>query len=132
MLAKSSNFGLGDATQVCRSVFTHIKDMRALVQIGRHRVYNLLDTLMTRHRRALRQMGGEFVKGYCDTAEGEKDPRNVRHGSDGGPDAPQLSLLFAMNRVILIEFDVAAHIEALFDICFCYFPIVRRRLARAS
>ena len=63
--------------QVCRSVFKHITDMRMLVQVSRHRVYSLLDTLMTRHRRALKRMGGEFVKGYCDTAEGEKDPRNV-------------------------------------------------------
>ena len=42
----------------------------------------------------------------------------------------QLALLFAMNRVILIEFDIAAHVDALFDICFCYFPIVRPSRAR--
>jgi len=58
--------------------------------------------------------------------DGEKDPRN-------------LLLLFSMARVILIEFDVEAHIEVrlsvvcnentliriqdIFDVTFCYFPI---------
>ena len=115
--------------QVCRAVFKHISDMRLLVQISRHRVYSLFDTLMTRHRRALKRMGAEFVKGYCDTAEGEKDPRNVRRGRTAPADR-QLALLFAMNRVILIEFDIAAHVDALFDICFCYFPIVRPSRSR--
>ena len=43
-------------------------------------------------------MGKEFVAGYVNLADGEKDPRN-------------LLLSFAITRVILIEFDVSAHIE---------------------
>lgn len=43
-------------------------------------------------------MGREFVSGYIALAEGEKDPRN-------------LLLAFAIARVLLIEFDVANHIE---------------------
>lgn len=45
--------------------------------------------------------------------DGEKDPRN-------------LMLLFAMDRVILLEFDISQHVEDLFDVTFCYFPIAFR------
>lgn len=76
-------------------------------------------------------MGKEFLSGYTALAEGEKDPRN-------------LLIAFAIARVILIEFDIADHVEvrlyliaanedasfltpplwqALFNVTFCYFPI---------
>ena len=43
-------------------------------------------------------MGKEFLSGYIALAEGEKDPRN-------------LLLAFAIDRVLLLEFDISAHIE---------------------
>lgn len=43
-------------------------------------------------------MGEEFLAGYINLAEGEKDPRN-------------LLVAFAIARVLLIEFDVSHHIE---------------------
>ena len=46
-------------------------------------------------------MDDEFLRGYLGLAEGEKDPRN-------------LMLAFAIDRVLLIEFDVAKHIEVSF------------------
>jgi DNA repair/transcription protein MET18/MMS19 len=55
-------------------------------------------------------MGSDFLSGYIRLADGEKDPRN-------------LMVAFAIARVIGIEFDIATHAEALFDIVFCYFPI---------
>ena len=33
-------------------------------------------------------------------------------------------LLFSMDRVILLEFDISEHVEDLFDVTFCYFPIM--------
>lgn len=65
------------------------------------------------------------MKSYAELAEGEKDPRN-------------LLLAFALDRVILLEFDVSKYIEVrtfhrltplltwlqkYYDITFCYFPI---------
>lgn len=47
---------------------------------------------------ALKNMGAEFVNGYINLAEGEKDPRN-------------LLVAFAIARVLLIEFDVKHFIE---------------------
>ncbi|KAG6833236.1 hypothetical protein H0H87_009857 [Tephrocybe sp. NHM501043] len=68
---------------------------------------------MARNRDALKQLGKAFLTGYVLLAEGEKDPRN-------------LLVAFAIARVILIEFDISEHVESLFDIIFCYFPITFR------
>lgn len=62
---------------------------------------------------ALKEMGTAFINSYTKIADGEKDPRN-------------LMLLFSIDRVILLEFDVKDHIEDFFDITFCYFPITFR------
>ena len=76
-------------------------------------------------------MGKEFVAGYHNIADGEKDPRN-------------LLLAFSIGRVVLIEFDISSHVEvsshaspfeaeillghaqSFFDVTFCYFPITFR------
>ena len=74
-------------------------------------------------------MGTEFLNSYIKMVDGEKDPRN-------------LLLLFSVDRVILLEFEIESHIEVrtwrgdkasptddiqeLFDITFCYFPIAFR------
>lgn len=42
--------------------------------------------------------------------DGEKDPRN-------------LIVAFALVRAIIERFDISRHIEDLFDVVFCYFPI---------
>jgi len=43
-------------------------------------------------------MGKEFLVGYLNIADGEKDPRN-------------LLLAFSIGRVLLIEFDISSHVE---------------------
>ncbi len=43
-------------------------------------------------------MGDEFIRGYVNLSEGEKDPRN-------------LMLAFSIDRVLLIEFEVEKFIE---------------------
>lgn len=56
-------------------------------------------------------MGDQFLSGYVKLVEGEKDPRNLMY-------------LFAIDRVLLIEFDLSTEmVEKFFDITFCYFPI---------
>ncbi|THH00606.1 hypothetical protein EW026_g1943 [Hermanssonia centrifuga] len=93
-------------------MFKYVK-MRALVQSQRFMVFTIVDALVARQRDALRNMDREFLDGYIALAEGEKDPRN-------------LLLAFAIARVLLIEFDVTHHVEHLFNITFCYFPITFR------
>ncbi|KAJ8481644.1 hypothetical protein ONZ51_g5860 [Trametes cubensis] len=76
-------------------------------------VFTIVDNLVARHREALKTLGEDFIRGYIGIAEGEKDPRN-------------LLLAFAIDRVLLIEFEVQKFIEDLFNITFCYFPITFR------
>lgn len=53
---------------------------------------------MSRCRPALKRLGSEFIKGYCELVDGEKDPRN-------------LLLSFSMIRVILVEFDITTCVD---------------------
>jgi DNA repair/transcription protein MET18/MMS19 len=47
---------------------------------------------------ALQTLGSSFIKGYIGIADGEKDPRN-------------LLVAFALDKVILLEFEVLNFIE---------------------
>lgn len=85
-------------------------NMRGYVQSVRHNVFLLLDSFLTRHRQVLKDMGSEFLKCYLALAEGEKDPRN-------------LQIAFALDRILLLEFDITDLVEQFYDITFCYFPI---------
>ncbi|KAI0642252.1 ARM repeat-containing protein [Trametes meyenii] len=111
-LTKLPAFASTDALEVTRAIFAHVK-MKALVQSQRFMVFTIVDNLVAQQREALKGLGEEFVKGYTGLAEGEKDPRN-------------LLLAFAIDRVLLLEFDVQKFIEDLFNITFCYFPITFR------
>ena len=51
-----------------------------------------------------------FIEGFIHCMDGEKDPRN-------------LMVAFALVRAIIDKFDISRHVEDLFDIIFCYFPI---------
>ncbi|EIN09656.1 ARM repeat-containing protein [Punctularia strigosozonata HHB-11173 SS5] len=111
LTANSAFTGL-DAAEVAKALFQHVK-MKALIQSVRFNVFSILDNLISRHREALKGMGAEFIEGYIYLAEGEKDPRN-------------LTVAFAIDRVIAIEFDITRHLEQFFNITFCYFPITFR------
>ncbi|KAH7927892.1 ARM repeat-containing protein [Leucogyrophana mollusca] len=101
-----------DASDILSALFKHVK-MKALVQSTRFFVFSIIDTLLVKHIKALRDMGREFLDGYVGLAEGEKDPRN-------------LLLAFAIARVLLTQFDISHKTDDLFDITFCYFPITFR------
>ncbi|PPQ62900.1 hypothetical protein CVT24_006298 [Panaeolus cyanescens] len=111
-LASLSSFSPAEATSTIEALFQHVR-MKSVVQSIRFIVFSILDTLMASHRQALQSMGKSFIQGYVSLAEGEKDPRN-------------LMVAFAIARVILIDFDISNHAEAMFDIIFCYFPITFR------
>jgi len=58
-------------------------------------------------------MGDESLVGIVNLVSGEKDPRN-------------LMLIFSMLRVLMVEWDISAHIELMFDSVYAYFPITFR------
>ncbi|KAI5124282.1 hypothetical protein M0805_005129 [Coniferiporia weirii] len=98
-----------DAIDTVKAVFSHVK-MKDYNQSTRYLVFKTLDSLMALHRNALQGMGDEFLAGYANMVDGEKDPRN-------------LMLAFTIDRVICIEFDISQHVEEIFNVIFCYFPI---------
>ncbi|KDQ18893.1 hypothetical protein BOTBODRAFT_28377 [Botryobasidium botryosum FD-172 SS1] len=108
-LASFPQLGAADAVTIVKAIFAHVT-MKAHVVSTRHIVFKIFDLLLSRYCQALKEMGDEFLSGYVKVAEGEKDPRN-------------LLLSFAMIRVIAIEFDIGTHVDNLYDITFCYFPI---------
>ncbi|BGP33480.1 hypothetical protein JCM10296v2_005284 [Rhodotorula toruloides] len=108
-LTTCSSFGTGEGMEIARGVLSSVT-LKAHPQAIRHSVYVLLDHLMTHSRPALKRLGNDFIGGYCALVEGEKDPRN-------------LMISFSVIKVILLEFDLVRHVEDLFDITFCYFPI---------
>ncbi|ORX37979.1 Dos2-interacting transcription regulator of RNA-Pol-II-domain-containing protein [Kockovaella imperatae] len=109
VLSKLPTFDDETAITVYKAISEQL-NMKAYVQAVRHAVYSVLDSLIALHRKALKNLGAEFLENYVKLVDGEKDPRN-------------LMMLFAMDRVILLEFDVEPMIEEFFDITFCYFPI---------
>ncbi|KAJ3801288.1 Dos2-interacting transcription regulator of RNA-Pol-II-domain-containing protein [Lentinula aff. detonsa] len=103
-----------DVPSILDTIFTHVK-MKGLVQSVRFLVFTIIDTLMARHRQAMKDMNDEFIGRYIALVDGEKDPRT------------HLLVAFAIDRVILIEFDIANFVESLvFNVTFCYFPITFR------
>ncbi|KAG2150264.1 Dos2-interacting transcription regulator of RNA-Pol-II-domain-containing protein [Suillus bovinus] len=111
-LVKFPNIQSAEVKDILNAIFANIK-MKALVQSTRFFVFSIVDSLIAIHRDTLKEMGSTFLAGYVNLAVGEKDPRN-------------LMLAFAIARVMLVEFDILAHIEDFFDITFCYFPITFR------
>lgn len=98
---------------ICAAIFADVK-MQALVQVQRHTVFSIFDSLVAMHRDVLKTMGDRFLSGYIALVDGEKDPRN-------------LMIAFAIARVLAIEFDISIKFEDLFNITFCYFPITFRQ-----
>ncbi|KAH9823554.1 Dos2-interacting transcription regulator of RNA-Pol-II-domain-containing protein [Melampsora americana] len=111
-LSRSQHFQYDETVGCCKAIFTNLSN-NELNQQGRLQVLILIDELLANHRPALKSMGDDFIGGYCNLVEGEKDPRN-------------LLVAFKLDKVILTEFDISGKIEELFDITFCYFPITFR------
>ncbi|EXJ88711.1 hypothetical protein A1O1_05643 [Capronia coronata CBS 617.96] len=101
------------AQMVVRAIFEHFADLQTRNQAGRYRVLQLVNELLDRHRKAVRNMGDESLVGITQLVAGEKDPRN-------------LMLIFSMLRVLMVEWDISGHVEMMFDSVYAYFPITFR------
>lgn len=113
-LSKLDGFA-SEAAKVTADNLVRHASPRVHPQAIRFLAFSLMDSLLSRHRSALKSLGPEFVKGYIELVEGEKDPRNLVY-------------IFAMDRVVLIEWDDldSDTIESFFDTTYCYFPITFR------
>lgn len=85
-------------------------NMKNFNQNVRHKVFNLIETLLDTNLVYLKTVNDTFIETYIHLTSGEKDPRN-------------LMLSFSISSQILTEFDVRKYANELFDVTFCYFPI---------
>ncbi|KAJ9254166.1 hypothetical protein DTO207G8_3743 [Paecilomyces variotii] len=112
-LQRLDRFNKDMAQEVAVAMFENFQELQARPQSQRFQVYQLLNELMSNHRKALHEMGDESLVGIVDLMTGEKDPRN-------------LMLAFSILKVVMVEWDIKNHIETLFDSVYNYFPITFR------
>ncbi|TFL01612.1 Dos2-interacting transcription regulator of RNA-Pol-II-domain-containing protein [Pterulicium gracile] len=108
-LSSLPSFLSEDALTTVRAIFSQSQIKTSPVAV-RFTALNVIDTLVARHREALQEINDEFITGFLALADGEKDPRD-------------LLVIFAIERVLILEFNTVKFTERLFDSICCYFPI---------
>ncbi|CAB4400794.1 unnamed protein product [Rhizophagus irregularis] len=108
-LTRFNAFHDENSVKVAKSIFTSV-NVQSFQQTTRHYVFQIFDRLLKHHLSVLKQAEQDFVIGFIQVMDGEKDPRN-------------LLLAFSLVKLIIHEFDISKHIELLFEVTFCYFPI---------
>eukprot|EP00105_Crassostrea_gigas_P019962 XP_011438612.1 PREDICTED: MMS19 nucleotide excision repair protein homolog [Crassostrea gigas] len=104
-----SNLPEGCANMICRSIFKEVQ-VQTLSQTDRCAVYNIYSTLLSHKLPELQKMGNDFVFGFIQSMDTEKDPRN-------------LLLAFHCARTIILNFSLGPFVEEMFEVTSCYFPI---------
>ncbi|RCH85569.1 mms19 nucleotide excision repair [Rhizopus azygosporus] len=100
---------LTNVIQLCNVLFNEIT-ITKLSQQTRYKVLLALGKIIDTYSSELQRSKINFIEGFIHCMDGEKDPRN-------------LIVAFALVRAIIERFDISRHVEDLFDVVFCYFPI---------
>ncbi|XP_041829818.1 MMS19 nucleotide excision repair protein homolog isoform X2 [Melanotaenia boesemani] len=109
-LTKSRALPPGSAVSMLRSLFQDVH-VQSLMLAERACVYNMLINLMETREAELKGLGADFVFGFVQSMDGERDPRNLL-----------LAFQIAKN-IILRGYDLGKFTEELFEVTSCYFPI---------
>ncbi|XP_037610293.1 MMS19 nucleotide excision repair protein homolog isoform X1 [Sebastes umbrosus] len=109
-LAKCTVLPPGSAVSMLRSLFQDVH-VQSLMLTERACVYNMLINLMATREAELKGLGPDFVFGFVQSMDGERDPRN-------------LLLAFQIAKSIILRgYDLGKFTEELFEVTSCYFPI---------
>ncbi|XP_059386357.1 MMS19 nucleotide excision repair protein homolog [Carassius carassius] len=109
-LTKCSVLPPGSAVSILKSIFQDIH-VQSLMLAERSCVYNILISLMESKEEELKGLGADFIFGFVQSVDGERDPRN-------------LLLAFQVARNIIQRgYDLGKFVEELFEVMSCYFPI---------
>ncbi|KAM7371137.1 hypothetical protein PAMP_010628 [Pampus punctatissimus] len=109
-LTKCKALPPGSAVSMLRSLFQDIH-VQSLMLGERACVYNMLINLMETREAELKGLGADFVFGFVQSMDGERDPRN-------------LLLAFQIAKSIVHQgYDLGKFTEELFEVTSCYFPI---------
>ncbi|XP_068438779.1 MMS19 nucleotide excision repair protein homolog [Clinocottus analis] len=109
-LTKCTVLPPGSAVSMLRSLFQDVH-VQSLMLTERTCVYNMLINLMASREAELKGLGADFVFGFVQSMDGERDPRN-------------LLLAFQIAKSIILRgYDLGKFTEELFEVTSCYFPI---------
>ncbi|KAF9936405.1 hypothetical protein BGZ67_002401 [Mortierella alpina] len=111
-LSKFDKFTGVDCVKAVKAILALV-NVQTYQQTARHYVFLFFESVIKRFSLSLRTISSDFVFGFIQCLDGEKDPRN-------------LMLAFTLIKSIIQEFDIAQHVEDLFEVTFCYFPITFR------
>ncbi|KAI9016534.1 Dos2-interacting transcription regulator of RNA-Pol-II-domain-containing protein [Phycomyces nitens] len=109
VLCSTPHFNGNCAVMLCQSAFLHIGQKKQQ-QGARHKLFLLLSKLLQTYTADLQRARVNFIGSFVALMDGEKDPRN-------------LVIAFEIVRFLIEKFDISQHVEDLFDVLFCYFPI---------
>ncbi|KAI9283158.1 RNAPII transcription regulator C-terminal-domain-containing protein [Sporodiniella umbellata] len=109
VLMHTDTIDITSMIQLCQVLFTELS-IKKLPQQSRSKVLLALGKAIEKYASELQRSKVSFIEGFIHCMDGEKDPRN-------------LIVAFALVRAIIEKFDISRHVEDLFDVVFCYFPI---------
>ncbi|XP_029383359.1 MMS19 nucleotide excision repair protein homolog isoform X2 [Echeneis naucrates] len=109
-LTKCTVLPPGSAVAMLRSLFQDVH-VQSLMLAERSCVYNMLINLMETREAELKGLGTDFVFGFVQSMDGERDPRNLL-----------LAFKIAKN-IIRRGYDLGKFTEELFEVTSCYFPV---------
>ncbi|KAG2210963.1 hypothetical protein INT47_000123 [Mucor saturninus] len=98
-----------NALLVSKRIFENVQ-VQQFPQGARNSAYKVFANLINRHAKSLRSINNEFVYGFTQVLDGEKDPRNLMSA-------------FQIMKSVVENFDISAHVEDIFEVTFCYFPV---------
>ncbi|XP_077482044.1 MMS19 nucleotide excision repair protein homolog [Stigmatopora argus] len=100
----------GAAISILKSVFQDVH-VQSLTLLDRAAVYKMLINIMDTREAELKNLGADFVFGFVQSMDGERDPRN-------------LLLAFQIAKKIVHRgYNLGTFSEELFEVTSCYFPI---------
>ncbi|KAI7856980.1 Dos2-interacting transcription regulator of RNA-Pol-II-domain-containing protein [Circinella umbellata] len=105
-LTSSDNFTGPNAVTTATRIFERVEIQR-FPQATRNTAFHIFENLMDKHLSALKAINNEFVYGFTQAMDGEKDPRN-------------LMAAFKLVKLIVQHFDIGAHVEVM-DNTSCFY-----------
>ncbi|PRP88423.1 hypothetical protein PROFUN_03337 [Planoprotostelium fungivorum] len=109
-LMKYHNLSDTVVQELLRNLFNEV-NVQSLSQTNRKVAFELLTLSLNRYQTATQELKSDFVFGFIQAMDGEKDPRN-------------LLIVFRLVPIIINLFpDYTRFSEELFEVVSCYFPI---------
>ncbi|KAJ2615147.1 hypothetical protein H4S08_001380 [Coemansia sp. RSA 1365] len=97
------------AVDVLNALFKEVH-VQSFQHSTRSEAYRLLDLIIDNRKTVVKSMGDDFVLGFAQMLDGEKDPRS-------------LMVAFQIIPKLAKLVNIKNNAEDLFDVIFCYFPI---------